>query len=134
MAKSISHHALDAALAYIAERADTLALCTGAPTSAEDALTPVGEGGRMLGLAPMVPGLGKGDFALAPGVISGRRLVVRGREGVAVVASGRADHLALVAATTGEVLVVTALVEPCEVREGGTVSVQGFSDEIADPV
>jgi hypothetical protein len=134
MAKSISHAALDAAFAYIAERGDTLVLCAGAPESAEEALTPAGEGGRMLGRAAMVPGLGNGDFSLAPGVTSGRRLVVRGRERVAVVASGCADHLALVAAATGEVLVVTELAEPCEMHEGGTVTVRGFSDEIADPV
>lgn len=134
MAKSISHRALDAAFAYIAERAETLALCAGPPGSVEEALSPVDEGGRMLGLASMLPGLENGDFAIGPGVGSGRRLVVSGCEAVEVIASGLADHLALVASDSSELLVVTALAEPCEVIEGGTVAVHGFSDEIADPV
>jgi len=133
MAKSTSHRALDAASEYIAGRADTLALCAGAPASAEEALTPVDAGGRMLALAAVVPGLGNGDFELAPGAASGRRLVVGGRDGVAVVASGLADHLVLVAGALGEILIVTALAEACELVEGGTVAARGFSHEIADP-
>lgn len=133
MVKSISHRALDAAFQYIAERADALALCAGAPADAGEALTAADQGGRMLGLAVMVPGLGNGDFAVMPGAASGRRLVVSGREEVAVVASGVADHLALVAGGSGELLIVTPLAAPCEVIEGGTIAVRGFSDEIADP-
>ncbi len=133
MAKSISHKALDAALDYIAGRADTLALCAGAPASAEEALTPAVEGGRMLALAQMAPGLGNGNFELAPGAVSGRRLLVGGRDGVAVIASGLADHLVLVAAGPGELLLVTALAEACELVEGGTAAACGFSHEIADP-
>lgn len=133
MAKLFSHKALDAAFAYIADRADTLALCAGAPSSAVEALTSAGEGGRMLGLAALVPGLGNGAFAVDLGVASGRRLVVSGLDEVAVVASGLADHLALVASASGELLIVTALAEPCEAVENGTVSVRGFSNEIADP-
>ena len=56
MAKSISHRALDAAFEYIAARADRLALCAGVPASVEEALTPTGEGGRMLALAALAPG------------------------------------------------------------------------------
>ncbi|HUF88146.1 MAG TPA: hypothetical protein VMM59_12250 [Thermohalobaculum sp.] len=133
MAKSMSHKALDAAFEHIASRAEFLVLCAGVPTSAAEAVTPAGEGGRMLGRAVMVPGLNNGDFAVAAGAVSGRRLVVNGRIGMAVLASGLADHLALVARRTDEVLLVTALAEPCEVIEGGTVAVCGFSSEIADP-
>lgn len=134
MAKSFSHKALDAAFEYIAARADRLALCAGVPGSAEEALIPADAGGRMLALAAVVPGLGNGDFAVAPGAVSGRRLVVGGREGVAVLASGLADHLVLVAEAPGELLLVTALAEACELVEGGTVAARGFSHEIADPV
>lgn len=134
MAKSVSHKALDAALAYLADRADTLVLCAGSPASAGEAVTPADEGGRALGLAAMLPGLGNGDFELAPGAGSGRRLVVAECEEVAIVASGRADHLALVAQASGELLVVTTLAEPREVAEGESMAVDGFSHEIADPV
>ena len=134
MAKSVSHNALDAALAYLADRADTLVLCAGPPASAAEAVMPVGGGGRALGLALLVPGLGNGDFELAAGAGSGRRLVVADREEVAITASGLADHLALVARASGELLLVTTLAEPCEVAEGESMTVHGFSHEIADPV
>ena len=134
MAKSMSHRALDAAFAYIAEHADTLVLCAGAPANVAEALSPAREGGRMLGLAELLPGLGNGDFQVLPGVRSGRRLAVSAREDVTVLASGCADHLAVVGRGSGELLIVTALAEPCEVIEAGTVTLEGFSDEIADPV
>ena len=133
MVKSISHRALDAAFAYVAGRADTLALCAGAPASAEEALTASGEGGTMLAVAAMAPGLGNGDLNVMPGVASGRRLVIGERDDVAVVASGLADHLAVLSAATNELLVVMALSEACELIEGGTVTVGEFSYGIADP-
>ncbi len=71
---------------------------------------------------------------MAAGTVSGRRLTIGGRDGVAVLASGAADHLALVASASGEVLVVTALAEALELDAGDVVSIRGFSDEIADPV
>ncbi len=39
MVKSISHKALDAAFEYVADRADRLALLSGAPASGGEALT-----------------------------------------------------------------------------------------------
>ena len=133
MVKSISHGALDAAFAYIAGRADTLALCAGAPLTAEEALTSPGEGGTVLAMAAMVPGLGNGDFAIMPGVVSGGRLVIGGRDGMPVIASGLADHMALLSEVAGELLLVTALSEDCELVEGGTAAVGEFSFGIADP-
>lgn len=134
MAKSISHNALDAALAYIAARADRLALLSGVPASAGEAVTPLGEDGRMLALAELTPGLGNGDFALADAEASGRRLMVGGCDHVPVLATGVADHLALVASASGELLVVTALAGALELVEHGVVSVAAFSHDIADPV
>jgi hypothetical protein len=134
MAKSISHNALDAAFAYIASRADTLALCNGAPTTAEEATVPPEDGGRMLCSAGLIAGLGNGDFAVGPGLGSGRRLIVSAHGGLEAAASGLADHLALVNSALGEVLLVTVLSEARTVEAGSVLSLESFSDEIADPV
>jgi hypothetical protein len=134
VAKSISHNALDAAFDYIAGRADTLALCHGAPVTAEEAVIPLPEGGRMLCFAPLTPGLGNGDFTIAPGVNSGRRLTVREQHGLEAMASGLADHLAVVSRSSGEVLLVTTLGEALTVEAGSAISLMSLSDEIADPV
>lgn len=134
MAKSISHDALDAAFEYIASRADTLVLCSGPPVTASEAVTPVTSGGRMLCVSALIAGLGNGDFAVAAGVNSGRRLIVSARDNLAVVASGSADHLAVVSSARDEVLMVTALTEAQPVTAGSVISLKSFSDEIADPV
>jgi hypothetical protein len=118
MTKSISHDALDAAFAYIASRADTLVLCSGAPDTAREAVTPVTSGGRMICASALIAGLGNGDFAVAAGVKSGRRLVVGAQEGLAVAVSGVADHLALVNSAGNEVLLVTALTKVQSLNAG----------------
>ena len=134
MAKSISHDALDAAFEYIASRADTLVLCSGPPLTVSEAMTPVDSGGRMLGASPLVGGLGNGDFTVAPGLISGRRLAVSARDGLAITVSGSVDHLAVVSRIHDEVLMVTALTEALPVEAGSMISLNSFSNEIADPV
>jgi len=132
--KFISHNALDAAFDYVASRADTLALCCGVPATAEEAIMPPEYGGRMLCSTGLIAGLGNGDFAVAPGFGSGRRLIISARDGLEATASGLADHLAVVSHLWGEVLLVTALREARAVEAGSVVSLTSFSDEIADPM
>lgn len=134
MAKSISHAALDSAFEYIASRADTLVLCSGAPETAREAVTPATSGGRMLCTSTLIAGLGSGDFTVADGLVSGRRLIVSAQEGLAVTASGVADHLAVVNSADDEVLLVAALTEVQTLTAGSVISLNSFSDEIADPV
>ncbi|MEO1293280.1 MAG: hypothetical protein AAFV62_10685, partial [Pseudomonadota bacterium] len=88
MAKSVSHAALDAAFSYIADRADRLVLCAGAPDSFTEATTDLGSGGKHLGGIPMAAGIGNGDYALGAGTASGRKLTVARQDGIPVAASG----------------------------------------------
>lgn len=133
MAKSISHDALDSVFNYIASRADTLVLCSGAPETASEAVTPATLGGRMLCASPLIAGLGNGDFVVAAGVASGRRLIVSAQVGLAVAESGVADHLVVVNSADDEVLLVTALAQAQSLTAGSVISLNSFSDEIADP-
>jgi len=134
MGKAISTNALDAALDYIANRAVLMALCAGAPVTAGDASTLVSGGGNMLASLALTPGSGGDDFALAPGTVAGRRLVVSAQAAVAIVEAGVIDHLALVDTQGGELLVLTELTETQIVSAGEIISVKSFGGEIVPPV
>lgn len=88
----------------------------------------------MLCASALIAGLGNGDFVVAAGVTSGRRPIVNARQGLVVAASGVADHLAVVNSAHDEVLLVTALAEVQSLTAGSVISLNSFSDEIADPV
>lgn len=82
----------------------------------------------------MSRGLGRGDYAIADGETSGRRLVVSRQDGVLIAETGVADHVALIDTNDQALLLVTALSEPVSVAAGGVVAVESFDDEIGDPV
>lgn len=132
MLKRIAHGAFDAALAWIAERADGLVLLAGAPGGDEEAFRPPEEGGLMLARCALRPGPG-GDLALAPGRLSGRRLELAAPVAAEGVAEGVADHLALVSGREGCVLVLAPLRSPVEIGPGEVITVTGFGQEILDP-
>ncbi len=134
MGKAISLNALDAALDYVADRADLMALCAGAPASAADASTLVSGGGNMLASHVLSSGAGGDDFALADGTAGGRRLVVSAQSAVAIVEAGVIDHLALVDSAAGELLALAELTEAHTVDVGEIVSVKSFGGEIVPPV
>lgn len=132
MTKRITPDALDAAYAYVADRADLLVLCNGAPGAACDAMIEVSRGGRMLCAVPLSAGLGHGDFEVGPGSGSGRRMVIPGRE-AQVCEMGIADHLAVVSGCHQELLIVTVLSVPHLLEAGTTVLIEAFAHEFADP-
>lgn len=132
MAKSFSHAALDAAFAHIADRADLMTLCESAPSTYAEASALKSAGGARLGGIAMALGLAGGDYTVAPGDVSGRKLIIAAQTGVPVLESGTVDHLALLDTTDGALLLVTALSSAVVVEAGRTVSVASFADEIQD--
>ena len=132
MVKRIAHAAFDAALAWIAERAEGFVLLAGAPTTDEEAFRMPEEGGLLLARCPLRSGP-DGDLALAPGRVSGRRLELRAPLAAEAMAEGVADHVALVSVSERRVLVLAPLGGPCEVTPGEAVTITGFGQEIADP-
>ncbi len=133
MVKSMSRFAMDAALDYIAARADLMALCAGAPDDAAEAAGFVSNGGKALAVVALTEGAGGVDFSLGQGLISGRRVVVSAQTAVPVADTGTADHIALVDTTAGELLAVTELTETEHISAGEVISVKAFGGEIRDP-
>ena len=71
-----------------------------------------------------------GDFAFAAGDISGRKVTVAAKSGLAVIAAGTADHVALLDAT--RLLYVTTCPAQALVL-GGTVSIASWAIEVGAP-
>ncbi len=73
------------------------------------------------------------DFTLAAGDISGRKVTVGAKSGLAVEAAGTADHVALLDPTNSRLLYVTTC--PAQALPiGGTVSFAPWSVEVNNPV
>lgn len=134
MTKSIVNAALDATFEYIASRADLLTLCEGAPENFFEAATLKSSGGKMVASSDLTEGIGGGDFSLADGNSSGRRLTVAARALVDASVTGTVDHLAIVDQDSGSLLIVTELTESVAMNPGELVGIKSFSQEIADPV
>ena len=73
------------------------------------------------------------DFTLAAGDISGRKVSVAAKSGLAVIAAGTADHVALLDGVGNRLLYVTTCPAQAVVA-GGTVSIAGWAVEIGAPV
>jgi hypothetical protein len=122
MSKFASTAVLDAGLNVVGSATRMVAV-SGQPTSYAAA-----DAGR-LAEAAMVPG----DFSLAAGDISGRKVSVAAKTGLSVVAAGTADHVALLDAAGSRLLYVTTCPAQALVT-GGQVSIAGWSVEIGAPL
>ncbi len=122
MSKFCSNAVFDAALTRITTATRMVAL-NGQPASYAAADT-----GRLSEAA-----LAPADFALANGDISGRKVTVAAKSGLAVIAAGTVDHIALLDPVTTTLLYVTTCPAQAIVT-GGTVSLGGWQVEINQPV
>lgn len=112
---------LDAALAAVAT-ATRLVLTNGQPASVAEA-----DAARLAEAA-----LGPGDFTLADAVDGGRRLQVAGQAGLVALASGTADHVALIDDAAARLLHVT-ICAPQPLLAGVAISVAGWDFAIGAP-
>ncbi|MEM8499900.1 MAG: hypothetical protein AAF542_17890 [Pseudomonadota bacterium] len=71
-----------------------------------------------------------GDFTKANGNVSGRKLIISSKPGVAVAASGNINHIAFI--TTSKLLYVTTATTKAVVSPG-TVDLQSLDIEVRDP-
>ena len=133
MTKRIAESVADAALDLIASRATHLTLCAGAPANEADATTVVSLGGNMLASSILNPASQAG-FAVTSLPAGGRRLNIAGQVEIAGVENGIVDHLALVDATAGELLLLTELTEPQPVSTGEVIATRSFSLNLNAPV
>lgn len=122
MAKWASNEVMDAALAVVAGATRMVAVA-GQPANYATAWN-----GRLA-----EAGVAAGDFTVGAGDVSGRKVMVAPKSGVAVTAAGTADHVALVDHAGGRLIYVTTC--PAQALPlGGTVNFQGWSVEIGAPV
>jgi len=121
MAKSVNATVLDQALNYIKNNANLMTVCTSQPTTRTEAVT-------TYALADVA--MATGDFTLAAGDTSGRKVTTAAKTGITIDANGTAQHVALTSAT--ELLLVTTCTSQA-LNTGGTVDVPAWKWEINNP-
>jgi hypothetical protein len=122
MAKFASNDVMDAALAVIAA-ADRMVVLAGQPASYAQA-----DAGRLVEAA-MLPS----DFVLGSGTGGARRLQVAPRADLQALASGTADHVALLDGA-GERLLYVTTCPPQMLAAGAPVQIAGWQVDIGAPV
>lgn len=78
----------------------------------------------------LTAGDGNGDFTIADGDVSGRKLTVGAQSGVSISASGNANHIVL--SLDGTILHITTCTQQA-LTSGGTVDVPAYDIELLDP-
>lgn len=127
MAKFIHDDVLDVLLTYIADNTKRLTVCNAQPTT-------YAEGNATFALADITTteGLGGGDFSLANGDASGRKLTIAQQADIPIDTSGTATHIALLDVDNSKLLAVTTCTSQV-LTAGGTVTTPAFDIEVSDP-
>ena len=123
MAKAAPNSTLDAMLAEIAT-AVTLTVCSGEPANF------AGISAVALADATLTAGDGNGDYTIADGDTSGRKITVAQQADVPIDTSGTATHIAL---DDGTDLIYVTTCTSQALTSGGTVTVPAWDVEVADP-
>jgi hypothetical protein len=117
---------MNAALA-LEDDADVLRICSDLPANPTHAQCVT----ATLGSIAMTPGDGAGDYVIADGDTSGRKLRVLAQSGVSITASGTATQIALTLTAGSLVKLVTTCTSQA-VTSGNTANVPEWKHEIAD--
>ncbi len=123
MGKLVHDDVLDGALGIVRNAATKMVACSGEPASYSAANS---------GLKLAEVAVSAADFTIGNGVTSGRRVVVAEKTGVAVTATGTANHVALLDGATSRVLYVTTCTAQ-SLTAGQTVTFGSWDVEINDP-
>lgn len=118
MGKVMTNAMIDGGLDKIAT-CTTMTVCAGQPTSYADIAA------RALATTTLTAG----DFTIANGDVSGRKITVAAQAGLTVDTAGTADHVTI---DDGVDYVITTATSQALVS--GTVSVPAYDSEISDPV
>ena len=122
MGKKVDDSVPDAALNEIASSVE-MYICTAEPTDRADAIA--------LSLIA-ARALGPGDYTIADGDASGRKVTVAAQASIPLTGTGTADHVALCTAT---LLKHVTTATPQLLTSGGTVSTPAYdASEFEDPV
>ncbi len=123
MAKLVDNSVLDAALNEIKNNCDKMTVCRNTPTTYASA-----NATDALGDVAMV----SGDFTVADGDTSGRKVTVAQKSGVTVDVTGDATHVALLDTSNSTLLYATTCTTQ-SLTSGNTITFPAWDIEIADP-
>lgn len=127
MAKWCSDTYLDVFLQGI-DDCTLLTVCSAQPTTYAEASSTF-----KLADITMTAGAGNGDYTIANGDTSGRKLTVLQQTNIDIDSSGTATHVALCISGSSTLVYVTTCTSQA-LTAGGTVTVPAWDIEIADPV
>lgn len=123
MAKKVDDSVFDAMLAKIAT-GNIMHVCSAEPANH------AGIAAVSLADIALTAGDGNGDYTIANGDVSGRKLTVAQQASVPIDANGTATHIAISDGTT--LLAVTTCTSQV-LTSGGTVTIPAFKAEVTDP-
>lgn len=125
MAKSVHTDVLDGLLNIIKNNCTKITVCSTQPTTYTEA-----NATNMLANVAAV----SGDFTLAAGDVSGRKVTVAAKNNIVISNSGTPAHIALLDVTNLKLLLVTTCTGAALTANGSnTVSVPAFKAEVANP-
>ena len=127
MAKTLTDAVFDATLDAIADAGDRLFVCSAQPTNYTEASSTYALADHV-----MTEGDGGGDYTIANGDASGRKLTVAQQTAITVDASGTATYVAI-CDSVGAVLLAVSTCTSQAVTAGNTLTVEAFDIELADP-
>lgn len=122
MAKKCDNYFLDGNLERVATCV-TLSVCAGEPANQ------AAVAGLALATVVLTAGDGNGDYVIADGDASGRKVTAQQQADLNISSNGDADHVVLDDGTY--IYVTTCTLQ--NLTSGGTVTVPAFDAEVADP-
>ena len=133
MVKFVTDSADDAHLLEIANFGDRITFCSSDPPDYHAAVTVAdATSGAALGTAVLTLSDGAGDWDLADGDVSGRKLTLAEQASITVSLTANANHAAVVSDARSALLLVTEITSQA-VTQGNTATIQTFDLEVRDP-
>lgn len=127
MSKFLHDDVLDALLNYIANNGNKLTVCSTQPTTYTEATSTY-----KLVQKTLTVGNGNGDYTIANGDVSGRKLTVSQQSSVPIDSSGTAGYIAICDSTHSKLLLVTTCTSE-DISGAEVVTIPSFKTEVADP-
>lgn len=126
MSKWANDTIMDAALGVV-DDATLICVCSQQPATYAEASSTY-----KLASTTLTAGAGNGDFTLADGDSSGRKITISQKSNISIASSGTATHVALCVSGSSTLLYVTTCTSQV-LTAGGTVTVPSWRIEISDP-
>jgi hypothetical protein len=125
MAKMAPDAMMEASLNYVRSNATRMIACNAQPTTYTEA-------NATFALADVTMTVNTGDYTLADGDTSGRKITVAAKTAVPIDTSGTATHVALVSVSDTTLRYVTTCTSQA-LTSGGTVDFPAWDIEVGDP-